>query len=82
MALTPARPPSAASAATHPPASEFVVTAFNSQGFAGYQGIGYTLSRPGQNSTVGLTGYLHQIGGGFLIQTFKIAQPDGFKLFN
>ena len=34
---------------------------------------------PGQNSTIGLPGYFHQIGGGFLIQTFKIAQSDGFE---
>ena len=36
----------------------------------------------GQNSAIGLPGYFHQIGGGFLIQTFKIAQPDGFELLN
>jgi len=40
------------------------------------------MASPGQNSTIGLPGYFHQIGGGFLIQTFKIAQPDGFELLN
>jgi hypothetical protein len=36
----------------------------------------------GQNSAIGLPGYFHQIGGGFLIQTFKIAQPYGFEFFD
>jgi hypothetical protein len=79
---TPAWSPAAASASPHAPASKFVVTTFNSKRFAGYQRIGYTMSRPGQNSTIGLTGYLHQIGGGFLIQAFKITQPDGFEFLN
>jgi len=47
MALTPAGTsawspaPAAASATTHASASEFVVAAFNSKRFAGYQGFGY-----------------------------------------
>jgi hypothetical protein len=82
LALTPAAPPAAASAAAPAHASEFVVTAFNSQSFAGYQRFGYTMACPGQNSAIGLSGYRYQIGGGFLIQTFKIAQPDGFEFLN
>jgi hypothetical protein len=58
------------------------VTAFDFKCFADDQRFGYPLACPSQNSAVSLTGHLHQTGGGFLIQTFKIAQPDGFELLN
>jgi hypothetical protein len=62
--------------------AKFIVSAFNSQRFSGYQSFGNNVACTGQNSAIGLPGYFHQIGSGFLIQTFKIAQPDGFQLLD
>jgi len=35
-----------------------------------------------EDSAIRLPGDFHQIGRGFLIQTFKVAQPDGFEFLN
>jgi hypothetical protein len=73
---------SAASSAApmHPP--KFIISALHFQGFSGYQGFGNNTACPGQNAAISLSGYLHHIGRGFLIQALKITQPDGLQFFN
>jgi hypothetical protein len=56
---------------SHP--SELIVSTLHLQDFAGYQRFGNHTAGMSQNPAVSLPGYFHQIGGGFLVQTFKIA---------
>jgi hypothetical protein len=58
------------------------MTAFDTENLSHDQGIGHNASRLGKNPAEGLAGYVHPHGGVFLIQSFKIAKPDGFQALN
>jgi hypothetical protein len=54
----------------------------DSENFSRHQRLGHISPRPGQNPSVGLSGYIHPLGCGVLIQTFKIAETYGLQPFH
>jgi hypothetical protein len=74
-------PPTASPAASPTHTAKFICTAPDAQGFARNQGFSHNAAGIGQNTTECMSGHPHHIGSLFLIQVFKITQPDGFQLF-
>jgi hypothetical protein len=45
-----------------------------------HQALGNGASRPGENSSVGLPGHCHPLGGGGLVKTLEVGETDGLEL--
>jgi hypothetical protein len=73
---------SASSAASPSPPAEFKCSTLDFQGFAGHEGFSHNTAGSGENATVSMSGYLHHIGSRFLVQMFKITQPNRFQLLD